>query len=63
MADMLKPFQTTLGAHAPPACRVVLLAGALCSMAASLAAPGDEGFDLLAGLGYFHDDNRTKFGF
>ena len=57
---MLKPFQTTLGAHAPRASRVVLLAGAICSMSASLAAPGDEGFDLLAGLGYFHDDNLFR---
>ena len=57
---MLKPFRTTLGACAPRACRAALLAGAICSMATVLAAPGDEGFDFLAGLAYFHDDNLFR---
>ena len=57
---MLKPFQTTLGAHAPRACRIALMIGAICSMQVSQAAPGDEGFDVMAGLGYFHDDNLFR---
>lgn len=57
---MLKLFQTTYSAHAPRACRIALLVGAICSMPASVAAPGDEGFDIMAGLGYFHDDNLFR---
>lgn len=57
---MLKPLHTTLGAHAPRACRLALLAGAICGMPATLAAPGDEGLDLMAGIGYFHDDNLFR---
>ena len=57
---MLKPFQTTHSAHAPRACRIALLVGAICSMPAAVAAPGDEGFDIMAGLGYFHDDNLFR---
>ena len=34
--------------------------GAICSMPAAFAAPGDEGFDVMAGLGYFHDDNLFR---
>ena len=57
---MLKPFQTTYSAHAPRACRIALLVGAICSMPVSVAAPGDEGVDIMAGLGYFHDDNLFR---
>lgn len=57
---MLKPFQTTHSAHAPRACRIALLVGAICSMPAAVAAPGDEGVDIMAGLGYFHDDNLFR---
>lgn len=49
-----------MGAHAPRACRIALLVGATCSVPLSLAAPGDEGVDLTAGLGYFHDDNLFR---
>lgn len=56
MADMLKPLQTSFGAHAP----LALLMGALCALPAAFAAPGDEGIDVMAGLGYFHDDNLFR---
>lgn len=57
---MLKPFKTSLGVHAPRACRIALVIGALCSVPAAFSAPGDEGFDVMAGLGYFHDDNLFR---
>ena len=57
---MLNPFETCLGAGAPRACRIALLIGAICSMPAAFAAPGDEGLDVMAGLGYFHDDNLFR---
>jgi hypothetical protein len=37
-----------------------LLAGAICGVPTVLAAPGDEGFDVLARLGYFRDDNLFR---
>jgi hypothetical protein len=56
----MKPSQTNAGARAPLGCRIALLAGAICSVPAALAAPGDEGLDLMAGIGYFHDDNLFR---
>lgn len=57
---MLKHSPTTPAARAPLACRIAVLAGAICALPGALAAPGDEGLDLLAGIGYFHDDNLFR---
>lgn len=56
---MLTSLQSTLGAQAPRACRLTLLISAMLGVPASLAGPND-GLQVIAGVGYFHDDNLFR---